>query len=564
MRHGKKRWGVCGRVGGLLVLCVMWAGVGSAYGLDGQQAADLGKAQTAVKNGEADLSAARGSAGTAGKPAKGSRAKLTVMRLDSAQKRLDEASVLLAKLPGDDGEVGALQGRYDAAVLGVAEVRAILNPGAPAESGEAKEAAASGSDAGGGQKAESPSVAKLDYKQEKLVKDARWYVRETEKYAGGAAEVVARLDGEGVKPVHSEVLGALEAVAMGWTKQKLAAEYIGQLPAGHPQVEPTAEAVRAGGDRLGALESRLKAVDVELSKITGMEHYPEYEKDYGLLRDLSGRYARFEITVQQPEKLARIIEEDGEVLKEIQRIARTYLPLVEQRTDTGVKMEQAFNHFQTSRSGFVGELIEYKNGLPAAFESDLKGANDLADQGVAEGKPGYFGENSGIAQRFGWAEQKLIVLRAFGEEEAKPYVERLEEVRGQIRERAKSLEAQIIAENALPNDAYVGGDRDELVKYAEEAWAEEQPGAEVLMARIPSQAWTRDTRWRWSSGAFYKIDASHVQVQLIVKHDEKLAVIRPINLSKNHLKGDTVAASALWGVDVEVGPRSYLLLEKVK
>ncbi len=538
---------------------------GSAYGLDSQQEADLGKAQTAVKNAEADLKAARGSAGTAGKPAKGSRAKLTVMRLDSAQKRLDEASVLLGDLPGDDAEVEALQTKYDAAAAGVAEVRAILNPGAPAKV-KAPADTAGASDGGGGQAEASaaPKAARLDYKQEKLLKDAKWYVRETGNYTAKVSAVVARFDGDGPKPVHSEVRGALETAGTAWKKHELAAEYIGQLPAEHPDVRVVLDEVNQGGALIGALVSRLQAVDVELAKITGMEHYPNYDKDYELLRDLSGRYARFEITVQQPEKLAGIVSEDGQVLGEIQRIARTYLPLVEQKTDTGVKMEQAFDHFQTSRNQFAAALIEYKNGLPAAFEADLAEANKLADQGVSEGKPMYFGEFGGVEQRFGWAEQKLIVLRAFGEDEAKPYVERLAAVRGQIRERAKALEAQIIAENALPNDAYTGGDRDELVTYAKEAWAKEQAGAEVLAVRIPSQAWERDTRWQWSNGAFYKIDSSHVQVQLIVKHDETLAVIRPINLYRNHLKGDTVTASVLWGIDEDLGPRSYLLLEKIR
>ena len=107
-------------------------------------------------------------------------------------------------------------------------------------------------------------------------------------------------------------------------------------------------------------------------------------------------------------------------------------------------------------------------------------------------------------------------------------------------------------------------DRDELVAYATKAWAELQPDAQVLTARIPSQAWTRDTRWEWSNGAFYKIDASKVQVQLIVKHDDTLAVIRPVNLYKNHLKGDTVNAYPMDAIDEDLLPQRYLMLEKVK
>ncbi len=548
----------------LVAVLVLALSVSGAYGLDDQEQADLDKAQTAVKNAEADLKAARGSAGTAENPAKGSRAKLTAMRLDSADKRLGEASDLLAKLPADDDEVKAVQAKYDAAAKGVAEVRAILNP----EAADQKDAA-DASDETGGEDAPagaSPAQAapKLDYKQEKLLKDAGWYVRETDNYAGSASAVVARLDAEGSKPVHSEVRAALETVATGWKKHALAVGYIEQLPAGHPQVQPTADEVKRGGELLGALESRLKAVDVELAKLTGMEHYPDFENDFALLRDFTGRYYSFQLVSQQPEKLAQVVSEDGQVLAEVKRIAQTYLPLVEQRTDEGGQIEKQFGHFQSQRNAFSGALIEYKQQLPAAFEADIKEATDLADQGVAEQKPLFFGKDSGIEQRLGWAEQKLLVLQAFSEEEAKPYVERIEAVRGQIRERAKALESQIIAGNTLPPDEFTGGDRDEVVRYAKDAWAKEQPDAEVLMERIPSQAWTRDTRWQWSNGAFYKIDTSKLQVQLIVKHDDKLAVSRPINIYKNHLKGDTVTAFPMDEIDDELRPQRFMLLEKVE
>lgn len=566
MMQVMRRYGVSGGIKAVAFcawVCVFSFGVCNVYGVDTQV---LGQAENAVKNAEYDLEAARGSAGTAANPAKGSRVRLTQMRLDSAQQRLDQAAGPLGKLPADDEAVAAVQARYDAVVAGIAEVRAILNPGASPKQEAPAEAPADESDAGDdkAEQAPAPPAPRLDYKQEELAKNARWYVRETEKYAGGAAAVLAKFDAEGPRPVHSEVRAALNSVATGWEKHKLAAGYIEQLPADHPKVKPTADEVKQWGDQLGAIESRLKAIDTELAKLTGMEHYPNYDKDFKLMQDLSGRYRSFEQTVQQPEKMAQVIREDGQVLAEIQRIAKTYLPLVEQKTQPGERMEGIFNHFQSSRNEFAAQLMEYKKNLPAAFEADLKEATDLADQGVAEQKPMFFGEHSGIEQRFGWAEKKLMVLQAFGEEEAKPYVQRLAAVRAQIKERAKALEAQIIAENNLPRDAYEGGDRDALVEYATKAWAELQPDAEVLMARVPSQAWSRDTRWQWSNGAFYKIDSSKVQVQLVLKHDDQLAVVRPINLYKNHLKGDTITASPMDTIDEELQPHRYLMLEKVK
>ena len=549
-------------LGMLVLMCALSISADAVLALD---EALLGKAENEIKNAEYDLKAARDSAGTAANPAKGSRAKLTTMRLDSAQKRLDQAAVYLKELPAEDASVSAVQGRHTAAAAGVAQVRAIINPGAPAQPKAPAESSPSDSKASDKPASPAaPTAPKLDYKQEELLKNARWYVRETSGYTARVSEIIARIDGDGPKPVHSEIRDGLATVQTAKTKHALAADYITQLPAGHPQVQPVADQVTQAAALIGAQESRLRAVDTELAKLTGMEHYPNYDADFKLMQDLAGRYRSFESTVQQPELMAQVVQEDGQVLAEITRIAKTYVPLVEQKTDAGEQMERIFNHFQSSRNQFAAELVEYKKGLPAAFEADLKEAMDLADQGVAEQKPMFFGEHSGIEQRFGWAETKLLVLRAFGEEEAKPYVDRLEEVRAQIRERAKSLEAKIIAENTLPNDAYTGGDRDELVAHATKAWAEQQADAQVLTARIPSQAWSRDTRWEWSNGAFYKIDASKVQVQLIIQHDDKLAVIRPVNLYKNHLKGDTVNAYPMDTIDEQLQPRRYLMLEKVK
>lgn len=548
---------------GLVSLGTLALSASPAVALDDTQQAKLDQAKNYLKNANADLDSARGSAGTAAKPATGSRLRLTKMRLSSATQRLGQAGESLKDLPADDDAVGAVQKDYDKVAAGIAEVNAIINPPA----GDKEEAPAESDDEpsdSGEAAAPAKDVPKLHYTQEEVLKNAKWYLRETNAYADKAAAVVARMDAEGSKPVHREVRDALKLIETGKEKHTLAVEYIDQLPADHPKVKPTFDGIKQAGDKLGALESRLKAEDSTLAKLTGMEHYPNFEKDYTLLNDLGRRYYDFQQTMQQPEKLAKVVAEDGQVLAVVQRIAKTYLPLVEQKTEQGGRIENRFNHFQTQRNKFATELIAYKQTLPALFEADLKEASDLADEGVAKKNSMYFGENSGIAQRFGWAEQKLLVMRAFGEEEAKPYVERLEEVREQIKQRAKSLEAEIIANNTMPIDNYTGEDRDEIVAMAIDGWRVQQPDAEVLIARIPGKAWARETRWEWFNGSFYKVDKSTLQVQLIVKHDDKLAVKRPLNVRKDHLKGDTLIAVPLDSFEDELIPQRYILLEKVK
>ena len=566
------------------------------HALDDQQQAQLDQANNLIKNAGYDLDAARGSAGTPDNPAKGSRAKLTEMRLSSARQRLEQADESLSKLPEDDQAVTDTREAYNTVDAGIKEVDAIIHPPAkpkqeepPAADDDNEHTDAPAGDNNNETKSDSPDQAqkpkadndepaakptptekpkqapRLDYKQEDLLRNARWFVRETNAYADKAATVVERMDDENAeKPVHKELIAALELIETGKQKHKLAQGYIDQLPADHPTVKPVADDVKQAGDRLGALASRLTAADAKLAKLADINNYPNFDKDFTLLQDLGRRYTQFDITVQQPEKLASIIKEDPQVLAEIKRIAKTYLPLVEQKTPQGERIENMFNNFMTTRSRFADRLTAYKEQLPAQFESDLKEATDLADEGVAKQNAMYFGPDSGIEQRFGWAEKKLLVLQAFGEKEAKPYADRLEQVRNDINQRAKSLEAKIIANNTLPADNYTGDDRQAVIDIAIDGWKVQQPDAQVLTARIPSQAWSRETRWEWYDGSFYKVDKSTLQVQLIVKHDDKLAVIRPLNVRQDHLKGDTMIAVPLDDIKDDLIPQRFLPLDKVK
>lgn len=549
------------RVGGFVVVWLSALAVSvPAAALD---EAALRTAQNNIKNAEYDLQSAKGSAGTAANPAKGSRLKLTKMRLESAAARLDTAAEALGNLPAEGEQVTPLRDRHAAAVEQLRAIEAIISGGAAPPA--APRPAETPTQPAAPTRPATPDAPKLDYKQEKALKDANWYFREVDKYAAAAAAIAQRLDGQGEPVVHADVKAGLASLGRAWEKHTLVEERLSQLPADHPQVKPSIDLAAQNKAALGALGSRLQAADAELDKLTNMTHYPRFEADFEKVGELTGRYYDFRMTVQQPEKMAAVISEDAAVLAEIQRIAQAYLPLVQQRTEPGERMEKRFAYFMEKRTAFAGELTAYKAQLPAQFQADLDEGLRLAAQGVAEKKPMFFGPHSGIDQRFGWAEQKLLVLRAFDAEAAKPYEQKLADARAKVKQMARTLEADIIAQNTLPPDRYQGADRKDLIARAAAAWLEAQPKAKVLTATIASEAWERDTRWRHSGGGeFYKIDSSSLQVQLIVKHDGELAVIRPVNLYKNHLKNDTIKAFPMDNPDDELVPSRFIPLAKVK
>ena len=549
-----------------MVVLVLIAGAlavdAAAQDLDAAQKATLSTALTQLKNAESNIAAAKGSAGTQARPAKGSRLKLTNLRLGQAKSPLANVGKLLAGLPTENAEVKAALARHRTAEKTVKEIETILSGGTTKPSPK-KEAAPKP----GAQPKTTPSkttTKRLDYKQEKLLKDARFHLRESEGYSKAAATVVARVDGGTNKPIHAEVKKAMNSLGRAISKHKNAVSAINQLPASHPDVAAIIKEANHAGNTMGAIRSRLQAEDRRLDKITNLSSYPNYQADYDIVGDFSGRYGNFQMTVQQPERMAQVVKEDGQCLQEIRRIAKTYQALAAQRTDAGVKMEKRVLYALDRRKQFATRATEYRKKLPGLFDADVAEAESISEQAVKEKKPLFFGTGSGIEQRLGWAEKKLLVIRAFDENEAKACDARLAAARKRIEGRETSLEAEIIENNPLPPDNYRGGDRRALEQRAIETWAKEQKDADVLAFRIPSQAWKRSTRWQWSGTAWYKVDTSKIQVQLIVKHDGEKAVVRPINIFKDHLQGDSITSFPFDTMKVPLTPRRFVLRSKVK
>lgn len=553
----------------------------TAQDLSPEQKAKLQGAESQLRGAEGDLEAARGSAGTPANPAKGSRKRLTAMRVTSARPKLDQAATWIGELPATNAEVAALEKRLDAARKLADEIDGILSgagvpapePATPAPTPEKKEPApaAEPKPVPAGEPAEKrvPVAApektpRLDYRQEEALKRAQYNLREAQGLGGKVGEIVKRIDGEGEKPVHSEVKHALETLARAEQKHGYAMKELPALPADNPQVAETVEAARSCGDLLGAYRSRLEGESAKLQKVSGMENYPRYEDDMDLMRDFSRRYSNWQQIVQQPEELAKVIAEDGDCVKEIQRIAKTYQPLIDQKTKEGAALEKLGLYCLEKRKGFTARLDAYRKELPGLFDGHVAEAEKISEEAVAEKKPLFFGPNGGIEQTLGFAEQKLIVLRAFGDDVAKPCEQKLTAARDRIAARARSLEAEIIAQNRLPSDRYRGADRDDLIKRATACWQEVEPGAKVLTARIPGEAWVRSTRWEWSAGAFHKVDKSKIQVQLVLQHDDKLAVIRPVNLYKYHLENDVIRAYRYDKREDSLLPTRFIPLAKLK
>ncbi len=186
----------------------------------------------------------------------------------------------------------------------------------------------------------------------------------------------------------------------------------------------------------------------------------------------------------------------------------------------------------------------------------------MTQQAVEEQKPLFF--TGGIPQRFGWVETKVVLCEAFDPAAGADFKKKIEAMKVHVQKSGESLREVIIAANKLPEEGYKGEDRAEVVKMATDAWKKEQPDAEILAVRIPSAAWKHELIWRNQTGSWYKIDRSKLQVHLAVKYDDTLAVIRPINLWKDHMKGNSVNAFPFHDKAFELQPQDFMLLANVK
>ena len=529
---------------GIFVLALL-APAASAKDLTPKQTQTLNSVANMIRGAQGDLQAAQSTAGTKEKPATGSRLKLTLMRIQSASERLAKAGPLLASLPAEHDGVKSATASLNAAKDTIAKLNDILGAAAVAK--------------------DAPTGPKLHYTQEKALSDARYYMKTVKGNYDAAKKVLdAYKAGGESKPVHAQIRSALSTIDMAVEKHGLAVKRLETLPAEHPQVAPVIKEASAATMAINAARKELKVIDATLQKLTGMENYPSFEADFKKVQELGARYRDWDALVQQPERYAAAVKEDQAVRKEIGRIAKLYQPLVDQKTQAGKRMMGVFTFFTEKRKQFAGKLREHRRVLPGEIDADIAEAKKMAADAVAHGKHLFFGEQGGIAQRIKWADQKVLILTAYNEKVGAKYAKRVEETRAQLKKQAKQLEKQIIDSNRMPATAYGSEDIKSVVAVAVAAIKEQFADAEILATRVPSSAWERDTRLRYSSGQFYRIDGSRLQVLVFVKAGDGLAVCRPVNLYKNHLKKDAVSASLLDAPGDDLPPQRHYLLKHIK
>lgn len=497
---------------------------------------------------DTNIKLAAAAAGPGEGPLAGTKARLTAVRLQPAKDAMPAILEKLKTLPADHADVIALQKRADTHSQAIAAIQNRIDGKAgstpPADP--------------------SKQTMKLDYQQEESLKNARFVLREIEGQSGALEKVVADIKKveDKNKIDHRLVAQAMNSVAFIKQRDKFMAGHMGKLPDNGTGVAQVSEAWKAAIASADASEKVLAPIHEHLAKLVDPASHPQFEADIKRLAGLTSQYANTEQFISNREQAGIIHQQKAAALEEVSRINTTYALLMVQKTDQGIRLEKQVAYFNEKLGEFEAAAAAQAKALPGEIRGHLIEVNRLADQAVKEEKPAFFG--GGIAQVIDFAQEKQSLLAALAPEEAKATQAELEKTRAELKVKQKALSAAIIAANTLPPDRYTGEDRAKLIELATATWKKQQPDAVILAARIPSEKWSRSTRWEYSRPSWYFVDLSKLQVQLIVKHDQGLAAIRPINMYINHQEGDRLSAGAMDNIKDELIPQRLLPQEKVK
>ncbi|WP_442890082.1 hypothetical protein [Congregicoccus parvus] len=513
--------------------------------LDAAGSALLAQAEAQLRSLESNLQLARQTAGSGAAAITGTKAKLTRVRLDGAVALVPQVQARLDKLPAEDPAVAPVAARFAAARAGIQELDARL---------------------GGSAATTTPSTgaARLGYQQEEMLGNARFHLRELEGMATAVDSVASSLRAD-PDPTRHDIRtldGAMATFERCRERIGQIRNHLDPLPADHPEVATVIRALEAATRTIDEASRIVGPAHARLSAALDTNAMADLDADMNRLAELSQMYADIMVFQTDRERAGSLVTDLPIAQAEHDRLVSSYRLLVDQKTPQGIRLDGISRAFRDRVEKFIAAADREKTTLPVAFERDLARVEQLGRQAVEERKPAFF--NGGIPQHLGYAEEKARLLEILDPAAGADATARLAAVKEALESSREALRSAIIAANRLPDDVYKGPDRQAVIDRATTMWKRKQPEADVMTVRIPSSGWRREVLWRWSGSQWYKIDRSRMQLQLIVRHDETLALMRAINVWKDHLAGDEITATPLWEPHEGMEPMNFLPIDRVQ
>jgi len=492
---------------------------------------------------------------------KGSAGKLLAQRLEQAGGDLKPAGDIIAQLPAEGDGVAEVNEQYNQMIETYNRLVALQNGGAapPADDG-----------------AEDGTV-KLGYPHDEQFKNT---VFTLEHKVEGPTNQITKLHAE-LLPVEDQLTinyrktGAAMGLIQETRRQAgFVEDGLGKLPANGEGVAQAQQWLAAAREALDGSEAYFKPLHEKLMVIVDPAQYPTYRADVERLRGISRDYGAEYLFQTDRARVAELYAQREAARTEVIRIARAYVRPLQQQPEWIKSLEGAGNSALGNFKTFDQRIEELKQSLPGEIRAHLAKADQYADEAVAQQKPRWF--TGGIPQEMGFAEDKLALVEAIDPPTGATLRQAFDQRQADLKQRAKSLEQLIIKENQPPSDNFRGEDRQKAIDTAIDAWKHQEQDFEVLGAAIPAEAWERQEKHYFSgsvnantgdvSGEWSKQDRSRLQVQLLiaVKDQPTLAKIIPVNVYKDHMKGETMIGTPFFAGDEQLPPRFFLLRDKLR
>lgn len=407
----------------------------------------------------------------------------------------------------------------------------------------------------------------LGYQQRQLLKDAEGYLDEVEGTLQAITQKLSTMQSGGVVQMQ-DVQSCVSAKDRVVQRMDYANTRFKQLPAGNADVKEQL-------DRLPALQKSLAEVTAKIDGLRGgaqaaldQGNNPGYQADFNRLREIAVMYADPQILQSQLERAANVASQMPAVRAERTNIAQKYAALLQQSAPQSRELQGVLNHFDSQFGEFDRAVQQYKAQMYDKMNADIDELLRLGNEGVKEERPGYFGETGGVNSSLIVIDRKFALMSALAPEAPQTAAarQRIDSARQQLAAMKAKLNDAIVAGNNLPNDSYSGQDKADLINLVKSKWSQSGNAKTILKVGINSNDWQRDAFWEWRStaSAWYKTDRSRIQGYVLVQGNEKEAHAYYINISKDHLNNDSLAASFFNDPRAEVDVTYRMLMSKVR
>lgn len=386
---------------------------------------------------------------------------------------------------------------------------------------------------------------RLNYQQEKLLKDAVSYLDEAENYITQLEGRIKDLKvGDSSVPIEN-IKSYLNYSKTSAERLEYAKNRFDQLPADNADVKPELARLAPLTESLAKVDTKLKELEAGLMKIVQQGEGAGFQADFDRLREITQMYADPQLIQRRPDAAIEVIKQMGAVKAERQRIAEKYADLLKQNTNHSEQMQGTLRYFDDTFGQFERATQAYAASAPAEIDANIAQAVQMGKMATENQTPAFFGPQGGVTEQLNYAQKRLDVFSAIAPDSApvKQSADKLAAARTEVDQMQAALLEQIVQNNQPPAENYTGSDKGELIEIVKTKWAESGVTAEVLKVGINSDNWQRDVYWTWDgTDTWNKTDKSRIQGFVIVKFNDTLAATYHINLVKDHLSSDRTDA----------------------